>query len=53
MIKKKNEPGYEIQKNTREVEEVRPMSTTNFERKVARKDRDYLNSLSDKRFDAI
>ena len=51
MVKNLNEPGYKIEKNTREVEEVRPKSTTNFERKVPRKVRDFLNSLSDKRFD--
>jgi len=56
MVRDKDRPGFRIETNFREILEPRLVnieSTTNFVTKVARKDKDYVNSLNDSRFEII
>jgi len=55
MVKDKNMPGFRIETNYREI--LQPKlhldNTTDFHNKVARKDKDYTNTLNDSRFEMI
>lgn len=55
MVKDKGTTGFRVESNFREIIEPKPDFTniTGFGTKVPRKDKDYINSLSDSRFEII
>ena len=55
MVKDKDSSSFRIESNFREIIEPKPnlSNVTGFGSKIARKNNDYLNSLSDSRFEII